>query len=539
MSVYQAPYLLPPGQPPIPEGEFLLPVCTTKERLLELLTALNADRNLSGNKGENYDFVVDIWRALAFVDDPCKADCVGCGEDKCYEYLPYATSILWEPSDPYRNPTDIPPAYILPPWYVVTSPNAVGGAIGDVLTDLARIPVLPVLPPYDRFPRFRWTVNGAVRVQIYFVAVLAGSMAQIQVDGELLTLQYLDLNRDVISSPPETTEQIVWEHTFATPGEHFIDATIIPVIDDSALPIRFGGGVRKFVVCGAQSLDYCPDCPPCDDCPDCEECEDCEDVIEDEIGLELEEVEVILDCYKHSVGDIKMSAVAQVDLSWLPCDGSTYSKSAYPELAGALVGLTWADETMFATPDLTLKSPMGVGASEDLTLAPLGEDGALFHTLTEGELPPHSHSFGSHTHEVGAHNHPGGNHAHGLVPHNHTTNAHRHTTPDITILTREGSAGGSNSRLMNAGAAGTNANVVIAGGLTDLDTVVVNSTPEGQVTGQPTASYNTGDSTAFNTGAASGTSGSVGAGEGHSSLHPVVGVLFYIFAGCAALEGEC
>lgn len=522
--VYQAPYLLPPGQPPIPEGEFLLPVCTTKDRLLELLSSLNADRNLSGNKGENYDFVVDVWRALAYIDDPCKADCVGCREDKCYEYAPSASSILWEPADPYRAPTDIPPAYILPPWYVVSSPSAVGGALGDVLTDLARLPVLPVLPPYDRFPRIRWKVNGAVRVQIYFVAIIAGSLAQIQIDGELLTLQYLDLNRDTISSPPETTEEIIFEHEFTTDGEHFIDVTIIPVIDDSALPIRFGGGIRKFVICGAKSLDYCPDCPKCPDCDPCPDCEDCDDFIEDEIGIDVEEIEVILDCYKHSIGDIKMSAIPQDNASWLPCDGSIYSKLAYPELSAALEGMTFSDETTFATPDLSMRSPMGAGYAEDFgALAPLSTGGEFKHTLDASEMPSHDHTFGAHTHTVGAHNHL-------MTPHTHTTNAHRHTAPDVVITTRENSTGGANTRLMNAGASGNNANVTISPGLTDVETVVVNSSDGG---------ISTGASTPFETGSASGSSSTEGGDTPHNVTHPVMGVIFYIFAGCALADGEC
>lgn len=524
--VYQAPYLLPPGQPPIPEGEFLLPVCTTKERLLELLTALNAERNLSGNKGENYDFVVDIWRALAFIDDPCKADCVGCGEDKCYEYAPSATSVLWEPADPYRNPTDIPPAYILPPWYVVTGANAVGGAMGDVLTDLARIPILPVLPPYDRFPRLRWTVNGAVRVQIYFVAVLAGSMAQIQVDGELLSLQYLDLNRDVISSPPETTEELIWEHVFATPGEHFVDVTIVPIIDDSSLPIRFGGGVRKFIICGAQSLDYCPDCPPATECPDCEDCEDCEDVIEDEIGLELEEVEMLLDCYKHAVGDIKMSAVTQVNLSWLPCDGTTYLKASFPELAAVLQGVTWSDATMFATPDFSLKSPMGVGASENLTLAPLAEDGSLTHVLTTAELATHSHTGDAHTHLITDHQHT-------VLNHTHTDLDHDHALLNTTIPARSNSSPGSGARLMRSDGSGSisDLSVVTADGETELNDITINNATgvqTGFMIGSP-----------LQTGSATGGSGNAGDGQPHDILHPVIGVIFYIFAGCALAEGEC
>jgi microcystin-dependent protein len=268
-------------------------------------------------------------------------------------------------------------------------------------------------------------------------------------------------------------------------------------------------------------IGKCVNPKPCPDCPEPEPCGcgDCEDWIEDEIGIDLEELEMLLDCYKHSVGDITMSAVSTKAGGWLLCDGTMYEKTQYPDLALALVGLTEADETLFAVPDLRLRSPMGVGEGLD-ALAAAGESE---HTLTTAEMPAHSHSAGSHTHEVGGHTHPSTPHTHELLP-----NPHGHAYPDVTILTKSNSTPGTNSRLMRGSLTGTDSSLTL-----DMPNV----SPE--LTGMGDADAGVLANTPFNTGAASGTSGSAGSGAAHNNVHPVLGVHFFIFAGCAVSGEDC
>lgn len=497
---------------------------------------------------------IEAWASKAESELMKDSDCVECDDDDCIVYPLNASRIEWLPSDPFVEPNRVPPEYLLPPWYIADAFDVVGASPGDVTTDLAHIPVGGALPPYDRFPRFRLKVQGAVRVQIYLVTVLLGGLAQIQVDGDLGLLSYIDLNADTISLPPEASGgEVIWEHEFNVDGEHFIDLTMIPWIDESSTPIRFGGAVRKIVICGDQSLELCPDCPDPEPCPECEDCEDCEDYIEDEFCLDEDEIHMLLDCYKHSVGDIKMSAIPTMSGGWLPCDGSMHSKLEYPELAAALAGLTDSTETEFATPDFSLRSPMGTGFSEDfLALQPLMAAGALKHQLTAAEMPEHDHDMGSHTHTVPAHSHNIGSHMHEVGGHTHPSPAHTHNLsvsshthglPNVTVGARSNSAAGSGQRLMRSNATGTQDDIDIAQPNSAAQSLSISSDSVSVQANTPfntsAASGSTDNSAVLTTSAASGTSGSAGGDESHANVHPVLGVLFYIFAGCAISSEDC
>lgn len=278
----------------------------------------------------------------------------------------------------------------------------------------------------------------------------------------------------------------------------------------------------------------CPDTEPCD----CPECEDCEDYIEDEFCLDEDEIHMLLDCYKHTVGDIKMSAVPTVSGGWLLCDGSSHSKLEYPELAAALEGVTFSDETTFATPDFSLRSPMGTGYHDDIgALPPLGTAGSLTHTLTEAEMPEHSHEFGDHSHSVPAHNHTVAAHTHVIPAHTHSAADHDHTIPDVPVPVRQNGVIGAGNRVLAGTGAGTSATIDVAMAKTGVSGMAIN--PHSGDSTESGGGGTTGDSAVLATSAASGTSGGAGDGEAHNTVHPVIGVLFYIFAGCAVSGEDC
>jgi microcystin-dependent protein len=102
---------------------------------------------------------------------------------------------------------------------------------------------------------------------------------------------------------------------------------------------------------------------------------------------------------------------------WLFCDGTSYLKTAYPELALVLTAFG-GNSTNFNVPDLRGRTIVGLGTGATLTPRTLAQSGGSeTYTLTLNELPNHTHtgttnSSGAHTH---THNANGGNDGLGLV----------------------------------------------------------------------------------------------------------------------------
>jgi hypothetical protein len=178
--------------------------------------------------------------------DECNPETSG-----CYEFAPNSAIIEYFPNDPYKTPELIPEGYYFPPWYVAPALNLIGANEGDVVSDIARITSgSSWFDPGLNSPRFRVSITGTGVIELHLVNVFNGGVAQIQVDGDLLSLRYVELNRDLISIPNETQDVIVIPLEITTPGDHFIDVTFLPWLNDNPIPFGFGGGLRKIVLCG-------------------------------------------------------------------------------------------------------------------------------------------------------------------------------------------------------------------------------------------------------------------------------------------------
>jgi microcystin-dependent protein len=96
-------------------------------------------------------------------------------------------------------------------------------------------------------------------------------------------------------------------------------------------------------------------------------------------------------------GTIVAFAGNEIPQGWLECKGQVINKEQYPALADALKGTFWNGENIqFALPDLRGRVPIGaIGAGETLaglTNRAIGATGGVEnHTLTESEMPKHTH----------------------------------------------------------------------------------------------------------------------------------------------------
>jgi microcystin-dependent protein len=87
------------------------------------------------------------------------------------------------------------------------------------------------------------------------------------------------------------------------------------------------------------------------------------------------------------IGQIS-SFVGALPNGWLAMDGSTYDRDDYPELWDALDS-GYKDSTTFTLPNF--EDLFVAGAGNSYSLGDTG--GESSHTLTEGEIPSHNHSY--------------------------------------------------------------------------------------------------------------------------------------------------
>lgn len=115
-----------------------------------------------------------------------------------------------------------------------------------------------------------------------------------------------------------------------------------------------------------------------------------------------------------------------IPANWLLCDGSSVSRSTYASLF-AIIGTQYGSgdgTTTFNLPNIKGRTIVGKDASQT-EFDVLGETGgAKTHTLTESEIPSHTHTQNSHTHTFsgttstdGNHYHTSGANSNGFVAH--------------------------------------------------------------------------------------------------------------------------
>lgn len=253
--------------------------------MVKLLNALNTYGVLADDK--NLDFLVDILRALKYVPKPQDAPCSdGCGDPKsCVTFYPWHGNFTFLPGLINGGTNSPPNGYGQHPWftgdrYVVPFFTLQDT---DVLFDLtSAAPSFPNASIIDQIagpglPRFEFSFEAqtAGTAQLHFLNVPFGGWALVRLNGlddvdvistqgvggedvtELLTFvaQFFD---DVISLEPVDfiPEQI---HTISfPPGQNLIEVLFIPRVEfPNVFALGNGGGIRKIVICGEETV--CPD----------------------------------------------------------------------------------------------------------------------------------------------------------------------------------------------------------------------------------------------------------------------------------------
>lgn len=218
-----------------------------------------------------------IWQFIKTLTVPPAAP----SENECFEYLPSATFVKYFPDNPYVA-GDTHAGWWNEVWFQWADffslfpdfaadwlAGAVGGLIGynntDVLCNIAALAYPTLTAFFDAggvFPKFQIKFSGTGQINVSLLSFPLGGKAIIELDEEpnildILTGGILDpaafmveLNRDILSYPPDEYPLLVIPIEVTTPGPHILYINFIPILDDAATFLGFGGGIRSLELCG-------------------------------------------------------------------------------------------------------------------------------------------------------------------------------------------------------------------------------------------------------------------------------------------------
>lgn len=267
--------------------------------LLNVVQSLTFDRHWERDAAHSAIDVRRLWYETTYAPLinalQSGMDCSSAGTPEaggCIEYPPYASFIQFFPTSPYEAGA-IPTGYLRRPfllfsdyianWLPDPIENIIQGVFSgitdyepdDVIVDLLSYPILnfTLSTTMDNFPYMKISVQGQGQVELHLINMFFGGYAVITIDNppsifDVIT-DYVndavvveDVFRDVITFPVESASTAIAEVNFegAPDDIHDIYVTFVPAVDDSLPPVRFGGGIRKVVLCGVTPVGYTP--PP-------------------------------------------------------------------------------------------------------------------------------------------------------------------------------------------------------------------------------------------------------------------------------------
>lgn len=207
-------------------------------------------------------------------------------EGECTEFPPNAPFIGYLPINPYIDPDTVPDGYLTQPFKIVDDSldDDTGLAIGDIYVPLDAVTYgggwFEDLS--ENLPTITINFSGTGKASIKLLTVGGGGLAIVTLDnppnlvdilGGIVTGadNIVDLNKDIVSLPPETATEIDIPINVDSGGDHIIYIVFLPIIDDSFIPLRFGGGFRGVELCGLLGDGMTIDCDDIEDCLDSSE----------------------------------------------------------------------------------------------------------------------------------------------------------------------------------------------------------------------------------------------------------------------------
>ena len=188
-------------------------------------------------------------------------------EGDCISYAPSASFIAYEPQNPFNEPDLIPPDYLMPPWLENSGleyPEIFGYQATDVFVPFGAINIDPIDLVSFNLPRLEIAVKGPGQVELDLLAVSFGGLAILKVGSmpniaDIILDNIIDTGIQIfdLEMPPSTLIHAgnitrATEVNIEAEPEEITTIYIVfaPKVNDSIIPIAFGGGFRKVDLCG-------------------------------------------------------------------------------------------------------------------------------------------------------------------------------------------------------------------------------------------------------------------------------------------------
>lgn len=238
-----------------PSGS-LIPLFLTDVEFTEMLSSLYVGAEFAYPE----KYLQIVWYLLRAVQMPVVI------AETCYEWPPNSTFITYPLQNPYTDPDMVPDGYVIPPMVVITEDNIEDfpqNEVGDVVAVFNSFPLDTGWfdDINEDLPSVIISVEGTGECNIRLLNQVQGGLAIITLDNPPNLVDILagiitgadniiDVNMDIVSLPPETAIEHIYPIKIETEGVHTIYVVFFPIIDDSLIPVRFGGGFRGIELCG-------------------------------------------------------------------------------------------------------------------------------------------------------------------------------------------------------------------------------------------------------------------------------------------------